>query len=510
MKNARPYRLAPLLLAGALALPLATPAHAEWRALLVGVGKYTYPGIDLPGIDLDLERMRDTLNRLGFQDSQIRTLVDEEATSGAIIANFEGWLRQGVKKDDHVVFYFSGHGSNVPDLNGDEPDGADEVLVTHDMRRARVNGKSSLAGVLLDDKMGELLAAIPSRNVWVIVDACHSGTVTRSFEMKNRSLGDEPVFVKAFTYPGMPDVSRGTKTRSIARALPGAAGGANFVSLTAAGDGEKAIGTMKGGVFTIGLTEAITRLAGQGKAITVNELRDQTANYIRSKVDKSEVHHPQVNGDAKLAEGALRIAPATAAAAASVPTPGAAAAASAGAGGVGGAAAAAVPSPPAALAAPNRKRLLELAGAQARHFDVLASNSRYAVDEPVKLTMTLPSAGYLNVVTVDAEDAATVLFPNRHQSNNAVSAGSFTLPSASMEFDLLASEPLGNTLVVAFLSADPINFYNETLDGRDEKGNITVDFPGLSHSATRAIRIAPRAKEQWSGQVQMEIVKAAR
>ena len=40
-------------------LPVVAPL-AEQRALLVGVGKYSVPGIDLPGIDLDLERMHET------------------------------------------------------------------------------------------------------------------------------------------------------------------------------------------------------------------------------------------------------------------------------------------------------------------------------------------------------------------------------------------------------------------------------------------------------------------
>jgi hypothetical protein len=78
-----------------------------------------------------------------------------------------------------------------------------------------------------------------------------------------------------------------------------------------------------------------------------------------------------------------------------------------------------------------------------------------------------------------------------------------------MEYEMLASEPLGPTLVVAFLSADPINFYHETLDNRDEKGNITVDFPSLSHGATRALRLAPRKRDNYASQLEVEIVAAA-
>jgi hypothetical protein len=446
--------------------------QAEQRALLVGVGQYVTPNIDLPAIDLDIERMHETLTRMGFEDRQIRTLVDGEATSAAVISNFESWLRQGVQADDRVVFYFTGHGSQIPDFDNDESDRVDEVLVTHDMVRGKVKGKSTLLNVVTDDKLAAMIAAIPSRNVWIIIDSCHSGTVTRSFKLQNRSLGSEPVFVKSFTYSGMPD-----NKKSIFKGDPKAQARLNFVSLSAAADNEQAIGTSKGGVFTIGLTESIKRLADQGKAITVNELRTETTTYISTKVDKEDAHHPQISGNPDLAGGKLSIVAVKAETAA--PAPG-----------------------------PNRRKLLELANVQTRHFDIGSATSSYALDEPVKLKLTLPAAGYLNVVTVDPQDNATVLFPNRHQENNAVAAGGFELPAANADFELLASEPLGPTTVVAFLSSEPINFYRETLDNRDEKGNITVDFPALSHTATRAIRVSPRRKDIYTGQLELQIVAA--
>jgi metacaspase-1 len=440
---------------------------AEQRALLVGVGQYATPGIDLPAVDLDLERMREMLNRMGFADRQIRTLQDRQATSTNVIAAFESWLKQGVQPQDRVVFYFSGHGSNVPDLDGDENDGVDEVLVTHDMRQTKVKGRATLSNVVSDDKLAALMSAIPSKNIWIIVDACHSGTVSRSFTLKNRSLGSDPVFVKSFMYPGMPDAGQSAFARDVSKAPE-----TNFVSLAAADDGEKAIGTMSGGVFTIGLTEAMARAATAGKNITVNQLRDEAAAYINKKLDKDTVHHPRVTGNPELADAALRIDPAS------------------------------------VVNGPNRKKVLDLAGAQEKHFEMTASSTRYAVDEAVKFTLTLPTNGYLNVVTVDAKDNATVLFPNHHQENNAVYAGPFALPTKQMSFELLASEPTGPTLVVAFLSTDPINFYKQTLEDRDENGNITADFSTLSHTATRAIRVAPKKNEMHSAQIDLQIVEA--
>ncbi len=460
--------IAALLALASFAMAL-EPAGAESRALLVGVGRYQYPGIDLPAIDLDLERMRETLNRLGFENRQIRTLLDEQATSTAVVREFSTWLRDGVKAGDRVVFYFSGHGSNVPDLDGDESDRADEVLVTHDMRRRAVAGRSTLQGVVSDDQIGAMIAKIPSRNVIVMVDACHSGTVTRSFTLENRSLAREPVFVKSFVYPGMPDSQSGF-TRDLSR---GGGGGQNFVSLTAAGDGEKAIGTMSGGIFTTAVTQAIAERAVTRQPITLTELRDRSRDYIRLKVDAREVHNPQLTGNPQLATLAL------------------------------GFGATAVP------AAPNRARLEELAAARPTRFTIRSERGTYAIDEPVKLDMTLPAAGYLNIVTVDANDAATVLFPNKLHPGNAVPAGRFSFPTSTMKFDLLASDPPGPNLVVAFLSAAPIDFYQETLEDRDAQGNITVDFPSLSNTATRAVRAASPKQALWSGQLELRIVAPA-
>jgi len=456
--------LLPSLFLSLCAFPLASVA--EQRALLVGVGQYETAGIDLPGIDLDLDRMKDTLARLGFEDKQIKVLADGDATSGNVIAAFNGWLRQGVQPGDRVVFYYSGHGSNIPDLDGDEDDGVDEVLVTHDMKRAKVKGRATLTGVVPDDKLGQMLAAIPSKNVWVIIDACHSGTMTRSFDMKNRSLGSGPVFVKSFTYTGMPTGGRMHLSRDVD--LKGLS--ANYVSLSAAGDNEKAIGTSVGGVFTMGLTEAIKRMATEGKGISVNELRDQTTEYIRTKVDKDEVHHPQVMGNATLAGASLKLVT------------------------------------PSASGGPTKRKLLEMVAAQQKGVEITATSSKYALDEPVKMTFKLPTNGYLNVVSVDAKDVATVLFPNRYQMDNAVSAGPFALPTPQMAFELLASEPLGETLVVAFLSSDKINFYQQAVDSRDENGNFKMDFSSLSPNATRAIRIAPRHSEIYAAELEMQIV----
>ncbi len=453
---------------GAAIFVISTAAFAEQRALLVGVGKYSAPGNDLPGIDLDLDRMRDTLNVMGFEDSQIRSLLDEEATAANVIKEIGGWLTKGVQPDDRVVFYFSGHGAYIPDFDGDEPDGVDEVLVTHDVRRARVRGRPSLKGVVEDDELNRLLGKIPSRNILTIVDACHSGTSTRSFELDDKSLAADPVFAKIFMYEGMPEKTEVPMTRSAAIADDN---NVNYVSISAADDDEKAIGTSKGGIFTIGLSNAIIAAAKQGGKVTLEDLRAQASAYIQSKLSGDRIHHPQISGNPSLASGALQIVPLI--------------------NGNG----------------PNRKRLLELVAQQGSEFGLRATKSTYVVDDPVELHMQIPpGGGYLNVVTVDAEDNATVLFPNQFQLDNAVTPGAFSIPTATMTFELPASEPLGPTLVAAFVTQDRINFHEQTIEGRDANGNVNVAFTTLSPTATRAIRIAPKRKQMHAAKLELNVI----
>lgn len=117
------------VLIAAVAMLPAGNARAEDRALLVGVGQYERQGPfpDIPGIGWDLEIMREVARVLGFEESQIRVLADAEATRDGIATAFDGWLIDAVGPEDRALFYFSGHGYQRADQDGDEPDGQDEI-----------------------------------------------------------------------------------------------------------------------------------------------------------------------------------------------------------------------------------------------------------------------------------------------------------------------------------------------------------------------------------------------
>jgi hypothetical protein len=69
---------------------------------------------------------------------------------------------------EYVWISYSGHGSQVACSDGDEPDGLDEVLVPLDYDRA---------GFIKDDLLCSALSKFnPKTKVFVVIDACHSGS----------------------------------------------------------------------------------------------------------------------------------------------------------------------------------------------------------------------------------------------------------------------------------------------------------------------------------------------
>jgi hypothetical protein len=151
--------------------------NAENRALLVGIDKYQYIN-PLIGSKNDAHAMAKFIqSEWGYKQSQIKILTDEKATAKGILRAFDNWLIRGSKRGDNVLFFYSGHGTYVIDDNDhDETDGVDEALCPVDTRRTR-RGKVNL---ILDDEINQRLKKLRGRKVLVIVDACHSGTITKS------------------------------------------------------------------------------------------------------------------------------------------------------------------------------------------------------------------------------------------------------------------------------------------------------------------------------------------
>jgi hypothetical protein len=171
------YALAALLVTTGFVLPGRADAPRKF-AVVVGVGDYVNygdeEGGDLPGSANDARNVRDVLTaRWGFRPQDVHVLLDTAATRAAIHRELAQWLPSVAKDGDLVVFYYSGHGSQVFDRSGDETDGLDETICPTDVLR------NSSRMDITDDELGGWIRGLPTKNVAVILDSCHSGTATR-------------------------------------------------------------------------------------------------------------------------------------------------------------------------------------------------------------------------------------------------------------------------------------------------------------------------------------------
>lgn len=166
-----------LLFAFLVALqPSSQPESAKKLALLIGIDEYEKVG-DLDGCVNDVQNMKALLrDKFGFEEANIKTLVNEQATRRAILDAFQQHLIAQAKPGDIVVFHYSGHGSQMKDAEGgDEPDQYDETIVPQDSRKPGVFD-------IPDDSINGLLQLLSEKteNVTFIFDSCHSGTVARA------------------------------------------------------------------------------------------------------------------------------------------------------------------------------------------------------------------------------------------------------------------------------------------------------------------------------------------
>src|SRR5947209_1267404 len=134
----------------ALFICLAVSARANGRhALLVGINDYSAsrlaapltegePDRYIPNLDgtvNDIQIMRELLIALhGFVPADISVLTDQQATRGAIFRALAEQLAAPAKKGDIIVFYFSGHGSQVRNSLSPELDRLDESILPADSR----------------------------------------------------------------------------------------------------------------------------------------------------------------------------------------------------------------------------------------------------------------------------------------------------------------------------------------------------------------------------------------
>lgn len=221
------------------------PAQAKAVALLIGVGDYSDAQLDIPGVDRDLDKAEQMVKRLGLADEDIVRLYNAQATVATVETQLTLWATE-LAVDDQAYIYLSTHGLQLADTNGDEPDGRDEAIALSDFRIGNQGDEVEVSGVLLDDRLAELLAALPNRRTLLIADTCHSGSISKSLDDVLSRVGK---FIKMPSWL-IGEAQSYTDEPLIELEQPG------VVLLSAAADGELADINQSGSVFTNALFES--------------------------------------------------------------------------------------------------------------------------------------------------------------------------------------------------------------------------------------------------------------
>ncbi len=140
------------------------------KAVCIGVN-YAGTEFELRGCLNDAADWASLLHSAGFD---AHTVTEKQATRAGILSAMSD-IVLGLKPGDTGVITYSGHGTWIPDKDGDEPDRKDEAIVPYDVGD---DGKN----LIIDDELHLLFNKIPAgATVLWLTDCCHSGSVFRFF-----------------------------------------------------------------------------------------------------------------------------------------------------------------------------------------------------------------------------------------------------------------------------------------------------------------------------------------
>ena len=162
--------------------PAAIVKKPELRALIVGINDYPDPANRLEGCVNDAFRISEVLQERGFKAENIRVVLNERATADAIRERL-AWLLYRAEDGMERVFFYSGHGAQMPGRNGfEEIDHVDECLVPHDFAWTEQTA-------ITDKDLYRLYSDLPyGARFFAMLDCCHSGGLTRSGSRKARAI----------------------------------------------------------------------------------------------------------------------------------------------------------------------------------------------------------------------------------------------------------------------------------------------------------------------------------
>ena len=148
------------------------------RVFGVFVGIAEYPNDTLDYCDLDARRVYDVFKRRFQMSAEDAMLLENKDATVAGVKRAVRRLVGQTRENDMFVFFYSGHGNQVPRSSPDEfdPDLRDETLALFD-------------GDLSDDDLAELLDNGIPGTCLVVIDACYSGGFAKDIVSQPGRIG---------------------------------------------------------------------------------------------------------------------------------------------------------------------------------------------------------------------------------------------------------------------------------------------------------------------------------
>jgi uncharacterized caspase-like protein len=148
-------------------------------ALITGINAYAGANA-LSGCVADAQWWTEYLTNRKFK---ARLMTDQEATRSNMLAATQE-LVLTAKAGDKLVWGYSGHGTQLPDLDGDEGDAYDEAICPVDFDRGNF---------IIDDDLRAIFDKLPAGvTLTCFLDSCYSGTATRLLGVNATRMGAVP------------------------------------------------------------------------------------------------------------------------------------------------------------------------------------------------------------------------------------------------------------------------------------------------------------------------------
>ncbi|CAM1366966.1 putative Peptidase C14 [Tenacibaculum sediminilitoris] len=226
----------------------------EKHALIIAVGDYpTYSGYQKLHSENDAILLKKTLLTIGFKESNITVLLNENADKTGILKAFEKILSL-IKPDDILFLHFSGHGQQVQDTNNDEADYLDEAFVPFG---TLLNESSSYKGEnhLIDDEVGFWIHEFRLKlgkngHLFFLIDTCFSGSINRGENLISRG-----------GYPHV-KISKPSNSKTLHTTNTLNSNLSNYVTISASKGNELAYEYNEFGALTYAFTETLKSLNG--------------------------------------------------------------------------------------------------------------------------------------------------------------------------------------------------------------------------------------------------------